>query len=275
MTRLFPFVIASILIHAAGWVCCEHLGLGTPEIPGIDQEGPERIFVTIVSAEERTASAEIPASTEASDEEKAPDPEKRPEETADKGRLLETDPIEYPSENEEPQSEDTPPKPDILTCPPDDEPNDMVEPERDPAPKPKDPLAENPNPKEQKEDEEKNRPSIAQAPSEESRFRSAYGADMANFRAKVLAAIKEASYFPREAASRRQHGRTVVAFSILRDGSLTRLRIVVRSGSKYLDKAALAIVKKASRDFPPLPKRYSKPSIDYILPIVYNKERSG
>jgi periplasmic protein TonB len=114
-------------------------------------------------------------------------------------------------------------------------------------------------------------PSVA---SEERRMLSAGGSDMESFQSRVLAAIREAIYFPKEALARRKHGETVVQFSVNRDGSVSGLSVTQPSGSSILDEAALVIIQKASKNFPSNPERLAKESVSYVVPIHFKEKRS-
>ena len=66
----------------------------------------------------------------------------------------------------------------------------------------------------------------------------------------------------------RKQGVVKVAFTISRNGIVSRLRIVKSSGVKILDEAALSAVKKVGR-FPAIPAGIRKPVLNYIIPISY------
>ena len=67
------------------------------------------------------------------------------------------------------------------------------------------------------------------------------------------------------------HGKTVVCFTINKDGSLANVAIVSHADSKVLDEAALKIVEKASSHFPPVPDSLMKDQVSYVVPIVFKK----
>jgi protein TonB len=115
-------------------------------------------------------------------------------------------------------------------------------------------------------------PSVA---SEERRILSAGGSDMEDFQSRILAAIREAIHFPKEALDRKKHGETVVQFTVNRDGSVSDLRVRQESGSPILDEAALSIVRKASKNFPSIPNRLAQDQINYVVPILFKEKRSG
>lgn len=111
-------------------------------------------------------------------------------------------------------------------------------------------------------------PSVASA---ERQFIPAASGGHEAFKSMVLSAIKEAIFFPKAALKERQHGETVVAFVINRDGSITDLRMEKTSGSKILDEAAIKIVQKAGKKFPPLPESIDENNLEYTVPIMFKK----
>jgi protein TonB len=110
--------------------------------------------------------------------------------------------------------------------------------------------------------------------SPERRLVAAAGKEVADFKAKLLSAIEEASYFPRKALNKRHHGRAVVTFSLARDGSISMPAITEHSGSDILDQAAVTIIRKAATNFPPLPLGITSESVTYSVPIIF-KEPPG
>lgn len=115
-------------------------------------------------------------------------------------------------------------------------------------------------------------PSIA---SEERRILSAGGSDMEDFQSRILAAIRESIHFPKEALERKKHGETVVQFTVNRDGSISNLCVKRESGSNILDEAALAIIRKASKNFPSIPARLAADGVNYVVPILFKEKRSS
>lgn len=87
----------------------------------------------------------------------------------------------------------------------------------------------------------------------------------------VLTAIRDAAYYPKAALRNMAHGRTVVSFTIKKDGSLGNIMVVSHADSKVLDEAALKIVEKASAHFPPLPETLMKDQVSYVVPIIFKK----
>jgi periplasmic protein TonB len=108
----------------------------------------------------------------------------------------------------------------------------------------------------------------------ERRFIPAAGLEGNAFDATVLSAIRESIFFPKAAFNRRQHGEVVVAFAISKDGSLTNLRITKPSKSAILDEAAVRIIEKAAKKFPPIPETVHRERLEYVVPILF-KEKKG
>ena len=109
-------------------------------------------------------------------------------------------------------------------------------------------------------------PSTASA---ERRFVPAAGQGGEVFDSLVLSAIREAVFFPKQAAQERQHGEAVVTFSINQDRSISSLSIRKSSGFTILDEAAIKIVQNASKKFPPLPEGLSKDALHFVVPILF------
>lgn len=65
-----------------------------------------------------------------------------------------------------------------------------------------------------------------------------------------------------------QKGKAVVSFSLSRSGRVTSVRLVRSSGNKAVDKATLAMVRRAS-PFPPIP-RGGPGSMRFSVPVRYN-----
>jgi len=113
-------------------------------------------------------------------------------------------------------------------------------------------------------------PSVASA---ERQFIPAGGQEGNVFEVRVLSAIREAIFFPKEAAKKGHHGEVVVAFVINKNGSMWNAHIMKTSGSLILDEAALKIIQKAAAKFPVIPDAMKKESIDYAVPILFKEKR--
>jgi TonB family protein len=96
------------------------------------------------------------------------------------------------------------------------------------------------------------------------------GVDFRPYMTQVLAAVKRnwMSVFP-ESARMGQRGRSVVQFSVNRQGQVPKLVIATPAGTQALDRAAVAGV-SASVPFPPLPAGFRGDEIRLQLVFTYN-----
>ncbi len=117
--------------------------------------------------------------------------------------------------------------------------------------------------------------SQASQQSAQSSFRAAGGHDLPDLRASILAAIQEACYYPREALRKKVSGRAVVKFTLFRDGRVELLEVFRSSGSKLLDDAATAIVRKAAKNFPRIPRSSYRERISYVVPIDFRPKQKS
>lgn len=292
MIRLAPFLMVSLLIH--GFVLCAHSPwANTTNAPGHQGAPDDRVFVSLEAETESLASAPTPSTVDSARSQestpqkravnepqpKAPSPappeqpdkapishEARPSEsvlavTADKPAPNLDVPEEMRSEAEEvappkePQTVDDKP---ALT-------------EQTPAKKP--PKEENKEDRSQA-DAPKSVASVAQVASNRSSFRSTRGHELVDFKAKVIAAIRAASYYPKKAARSKKHGKVVVKFRIWKEGKVDNIVVVSSSGAKILDEAAVTILEKAAEDFPKVPASFRGDHLTYAAPIVF-KAKSG
>ena len=113
-------------------------------------------------------------------------------------------------------------------------------------------------------------PSTASA---ERRFIPAAGQGGEVFDSMILSAIREAIFFPKQAVHERKHGEVVVAFAINRDRSVLDFDIMKSSGFEILDQAAVKIIQKAAKKFPPLPDGLRKDTLRYVVPILFKERR--
>lgn len=112
-------------------------------------------------------------------------------------------------------------------------------------------------------------PSTASA---ERRFVPAAGQGGEAFDSLVLSAIREAIFFPKQAVQERRHGEVTVAFSINKDRSISNLSIAKSSGVTILDEAAIKIVQKAAKKFPPFPDSLSTDALHFVVPILFKEK---
>jgi len=115
-------------------------------------------------------------------------------------------------------------------------------------------------------------PSVASA---ERRFIPAAGHAGQAFESSVLSAIREAIFFPKRALEDRHHGEVVVAFTIKKDGAISEVSITRPSGFTILDQAAIRIIEKAAKKFPPIPTELNAETLNYIVPILFKKKRGS
>lgn len=252
MTSRKP-LLASILIHA--FMICLAAFVATTHAKGTYGCGGESIMVRVVAQEESVPVEETPASVDsaASAPSKAGRPEHRKkaesqeknEQREARERQIEPAQLYTESERKEPETQDKESK------------KDETPRENKPGDGPTNSLA--------------SLPSVA---SEERRLLSSGGSDMEDFQSRILAAIREAIHFPKEALDRKKHGETVVEFTVNRDGSVSNLCIKQESGSTILDEAALVIIRKASKNFPSIPARLTREHINYVVPILFKEKRS-
>jgi len=96
------------------------------------------------------------------------------------------------------------------------------------------------------------------------------GVDFRPYMTQVLAAVKRnwMAVFP-ESARMGQRGRSVVQFSVNRQGQVPKLVIAITAGTQALDRAAVAGV-SASVPFPPLPAEFKGNEIRLQLVFSYN-----
>jgi periplasmic protein TonB len=85
---------------------------------------------------------------------------------------------------------------------------------------------------------------------------------------RLQAWIAREERYPTEARAHHQEGKGVVAFTIARDGKVTRVWIDQSTGSSLLDQASIATIRNAS-PVPPLPHDITGNSVDFFLPINY------
>jgi TonB family protein len=93
---------------------------------------------------------------------------------------------------------------------------------------------------------------------------------------RVLGAIRQKWYAlttRSERAPDGNHARTVIEFSIRRDGSISSLKTTESSGQQVLDDLAVDAVKTAA-PFAPLPENYAGKSLALGYHFEYNRERS-
>jgi protein TonB len=127
----------------------------------------------------------------------------------------------------------------------------------------------------EKRETEKLRRSAPRAASDSTMRTAALGRDVQEYRSRLLAAIRGATFFPRRAVTENLYGETVVAFVVVRDGTINDERVVRSSGSPVLDEAALAILQKARKGFPSFPPSFLEDTLTFQVPIHFKSDRKG
>ncbi|MFH1112702.1 MAG: TonB family protein [Pseudomonadota bacterium] len=289
MIRLAPFVIVSMFMHGillvAGVPWTNRLSL-----PGRAEGSEELLFVEVVAEKDHTAAAPAPASVDAGaarasqrekeariERDEPKEPAMRPEEPV-REPVVEESPLPQPvlaAPSEEPKADFI--ASDIQVKDPPEPVKEVKEP---PETEDKPDTEEQKKPVEREETEkklEKETPretpravaSMPQTASHKSAFRASRGHDMADFKARILAAVKKASYYPGKAVKERRRGEVLVRFRIWRDGRMDGIEVVRSSGSKILDKAAAEILQDASAGFPAVPDFFRGEHLVYAVPIVF------
>ena len=97
------------------------------------------------------------------------------------------------------------------------------------------------------------------------------GVDFRPYLTQVLAAVRRNWFavIPESARLGMSRGRTLIQFSVSRNGSVPKLVIAKSSGAPPLDRAAVAGV-SASNPFPPLPEEYIGADIRLQFTFLYN-----
>ena len=89
------------------------------------------------------------------------------------------------------------------------------------------------------------------------------------FKASVRNAIERHKRYPNAARRRGQQGKVIVAFTLLRNGTVSQVRITQSSGYKKLDNAALKAIKGINRRIP-IPSQLNKSSWNFSIPIQFS-----
>ncbi|MCA1960774.1 MAG: energy transducer TonB [Desulfomonile sp.] len=247
MRRLSPFVCVSAAIHvcalfAFAWIVPPETGM-----VGSSDGDPDRVFVTVRSEEDFTPVVENPGAIDS------------PESShAVKEEIKEIEPEE---------------RPDLLTREAPDGPVLAGEPSREAVPEVT-PEVHEPEKKQLKE-QEVSQTSLPQTASNPLMRRTALGRELHDFQSRVLAAIRQSTFFPLEAARARRFGQVTVAFTINRDGTLSAVRVVASSGCPELDDAAQEILRRASKIFPSFPAGSREEGLAYTVPIHFREKRSS
>lgn len=101
---------------------------------------------------------------------------------------------------------------------------------------------------------------------------TAGNAKVSNYPGIVRRKLRRALRYPKKARSRKIRGTTVVRFSVTGSGGIANLRVARSSGSKVLDDAALATVRRAA-PFPGIPAEARRKSWVFTVPLEFTPGR--
>jgi protein TonB len=246
MPRLFPFFLVSAVIHLLGVLVCGGLLQSRSAVFGLAHGDPDRIFVTVIAEEDVFAQAPTPGQIESAESKPAqPADEKEQPHKEEKTEPILAHNTDAASPEFPETTELTPESPEPDTAVPDMETT-----------------------------QEQSQASLPQVASDPTRLRPALGTDLHDFQARLIAAIREATFFPKQAVMERRHGEVVVTFTVNKDGPVSDICLSRPCGSALLDEAAVQIVKKAAEKFPPFPRFCRQDSITYAVPILFKEKRS-
>ena len=88
--------------------------------------------------------------------------------------------------------------------------------------------------------------------------------ELQNYTARIRAIVMRHRHYPRIARKLHYEGMVKLRFTITKTGSVQDLRVVSSSKHAVLDRAALATLKEAAREFPPPPQK-----MEIVLPLEY------
>lgn len=90
-----------------------------------------------------------------------------------------------------------------------------------------------------------------------------------NWKSRLVARLERYKRYPNEAQRRREQGVVRLAFNVDRRGGVHSVRILRSSGSSLLDRATLALPRRAA-PLPPPPAGFGGRRIPIVVPIRYN-----
>lgn len=244
MKSLTPFLCASLAVHMFGFAAVAMFIPGMSGVAGDPYGDPDRVFVSVVSDQDLIPVAAAPA------------PEDSPESVASEKAKDEANPESSP----EVLAKEVPESPTEFNRTPVEE-----------TPDPESRIKE--QEKKQEKEPEESSESNPQVASTLHMRRAALGKELRDFQALLLAAIRQATFFPKEALKERHYGEVKVAFTIAKDGQLSRVEVVTPSGCQILDDAAVEILHKAAEKFPSLPSFLNREDLNYVVPIRFKEKR--
>ncbi len=246
MGKLTPFLCLSAVLHASVLLASISLTATSPGVHGLPDGDPERVFVAVLAEEDVTAVAPVPS------------------------------PVDAPASVESKKAVEEPvtpePAPEILAREEPEVPPEFSSP----------PVEEKPEPEQPKEEVDvqperalqESAPSTPQVASVQQQRRAALGQESRDFQSLLLAAIRQAAFFPHDAIRKKHRGEVVVRFSISPEGKLSLLEICRTSGSSTLDEAAKEIIQRAVKNFPNVPAGTEQRDLSYTIPIRFQEKRS-
>ena len=245
MPKLIPFLCLSLVLHSFGFVALAKLITASTGIAGLPDGDPDRVFVCVVADKDVTAVAPVPS-------------------PVDTPTAIETKKVEEPQTPEESQ-------PEVLAVQEPEVPTEFYDTPVEETPEPNPQLVEPEKPQEQEKEESP--ASTPQVASDVQKRRAALGQELRDFQSLILAAVRQASFFPHEAVRKKRHGQVTVRFMINREGKLISVEVVETSGSTILDEAAKKIIQKAAAKFPLPPSGLDRDTLDYTVPILFREKR--
>lgn len=100
------------------------------------------------------------------------------------------------------------------------------------------------------------------------RASQAGNAAVSNYPGKIVARLRRALRYPREAERERLRGEVRVGFTIISNGAVGNVRVVRSSGSPVLDRAAVETVRRAA-PFPAIPAGAGRSSWPFTVPLAF------
>ena len=244
MARILPFFLFSLALHASGVLALVSLSPVSLGVAGSPDGDPDRVFVCVVAEEEVTAVAPVPSPVDSPAAVEAEKAEEKPVEQEPTPEILAREEPDFAADfSSTPVEEPPPPDP----------------PEKEAEIKPKKQPVES-------------AASTPQVASDVQKHRAALGKQLRNFQSLMMAAIRQAAFFPDEAVRKRQRGEVTVKFAITSEGILKLVEVVNTSGSSCLDEAAQEIIRRAVQNFPPVPRGIREKQLQYTIPILFKKK---
>ncbi|NVJ61329.1 MAG: TonB family protein [Gammaproteobacteria bacterium] len=153
---------------------------------------------------------------------------------------------------------------------PKEEPKAQVveKPKPKPQPKPKQEVAKKPEPKPQPKPKPKQE--VVKKPEPEPPEEDFIDEDLirGSYVRDLISAVRKNQEYPRDALINGDQGDAVAMVSISRDGEVSDVELIERTGSRILDRAILKMIKKTA-PFPEVPKELSDTTFTFEIPVSY------